>query len=66
MEKITTKQISPELKEVAHRYAQKTQIANYMRPTAFGAFIDGALYAQGKYISLHDKEYRELKNNWID
>ena len=58
---ITSADIPPELRQVAERYAQKVQIANYMRPTAYGAFIDGALFAQGKYLEHKDKDGLKLK-----
>lgn len=66
MEQITTAQIPPELRQVADRYVKKANIANYSRSVAFGAFIDGALFAQGKYIALHDKDFKQLKTDWIN
>ena len=66
LERVTTAQIFSELRQVVDRYAKKANIANYSRSVAFGAFIDGALFAQGKYIALHDKDFKRLKTDWIN
>lgn len=58
---INTADIPQELRDTAQRYAQKAKIANYMRSVAYGAFIDGALWAKGIYIQHHDKDWKELK-----
>ena len=64
-EPIDVKDIPQEVLDYALRYIDKNKTVNYMRPVAYGAFIEGALYAMGKYVSHYDKNFKQLKNHLI-
>ena len=60
---INLEDIPKEVIEYATRYINKTKVANYMRPTAYAALIDGALFAKGLYIQKRDKNGLKIESD---